>query len=73
MQTIDATAPTTALEEEWLDTQYPWKCYSQNLKVFEEFASLKAMADAKGLSVDVIMDAIASNGGNTDGFHFVKR
>ncbi|BAW19235.1 hypothetical protein [Ralstonia phage RP31] len=64
---------TTLEEEECLAILYPWQCWSKGMTQYEEFRSLEEMAKAKALSVDVIMDAIASNKGNLDDLHFVKR
>jgi hypothetical protein len=69
-----AIAPdTTELEEECMDRLLPWKCYSDNLRRYEEYPSLQALAEAKSMSVSVIMDAIANHKGNLYDMHIVKR
>lgn len=73
MTCVTIAADTTAEEEACLKQQYPWQCWSHGLTVFEDFPSLEAMAQAKGLSPGIIMDAIASDKGNFEGMHFVKR
>lgn len=69
-----AIAPdTTAEEEECMDRLMPWKCYSDDLRVYEEFPSLTALAQAKSVSVELVMNAVANNKGNLEGMHIVKR
>ncbi len=73
MGCVTIAEDTTIAEEESLARHYPWQCWSNSMRQFEEFPTLESMARAKGLSVGIIMDAIASDGGNFEGLHFVKR
>lgn len=73
MSCVTLAAATTVEEEASLALQYPWQCWSQDQRVFEEFPSIEAMARAKGVSVSIIQAAIAYHGGNFGDMHFVQR
>ncbi len=56
-----------------LDKAFPWHCYSNGLKQFDQYASLQELCDANGLNIHDALDAIKHRNGNLGAFHIVRR
>lgn len=67
------TDATTELEEKFIDLQYPWHCHNPGFQSFNQYPSLEALCESKGLKPEEVRDAIKNHGGNIIGFHIVQR
>jgi hypothetical protein len=65
--------PTTALEEEGMARLFPWQCYSDGLRTFNEYRMLSEMCASVGVEEQQVLDAIKHNKGNLGSYHFVQR
>lgn len=61
------------LESSVMDAMFPWHCYSNQLKQFNQYNSLWDLCEAQGIDYRDAKDAVALNNGNYGAFHIVRR